>query len=156
VTLDSENFAKLHVPLRHVFIVENEITFLAFPPVASSIVIFGAGYGFKELGMAAWIARCSVHYWGDIDTHGFAILDELRDYFGHTKSFLMDRSTLMAHESLWGTEGSQTLRALPRLTTAEASLYDDLRDDRIARGLRLEQEHIGLEWLKTALEHLLT
>lgn len=156
VTLDSENFAKLHVPLRHVFIVENEITFLAFPPVVSSIVIFGAGYGFRELGMAAWIAQCSVHYWGDIDTHGFAILDELRDYFGHTKSFLMDRSTLMAHELLWGTEGSQTVRALPRLTIAETSLYNDLKDDRIARGLRLEQEHIGLEWLKTALEHLLT
>jgi hypothetical protein len=156
VTLDSENFAKLHVPLRHVFIVENEITFLAFPPVVSSIVIFGSGYGFRELGMAAWIARCSVHYWGDIDTHGFAILDELRDYFGHTKSFLMDRSTLMAHELLWGTERSQTVRALPRLTIAETSLYNDLKDDRIARGLRLEQEHIGLEWLKTALEHLLT
>ena len=154
VILDGESFAKLRAPIRHVFIVENEVSFLGFPPVASSIVIFGAGYGFGELGMAAWIARCPVHYWGDIDTHGFAILDQLRDYFGHTKSFLMDRSTLMAHELLWGTEESQIVRDLPRLTTAETWLYDDLRDNRIARGLRLEQEQIGVEWLKTALGDL--
>jgi hypothetical protein len=155
VTLDGENFAKLCAPIRHVFIIENEITFLAFPPVACSIAIFGAGYGFKELGMAAWIARCSVHYWGDIDTHGFAILDQLRDYFGHAKSFLMDRSTLVAHELLWGTEESQIVRDLPRLTLAETALYNDLRDNRIARGLRLEQEQIGVEWLKTKLGHLM-
>lgn len=152
VTLDGESFAKLRAPIRHVFIIENEVTFLAFPPVANSIVIFGAGYGFRELGMAVWIAQCSVHYWGDIDTHGFAILDQLRDYFGHAKSLLMDRSTLMAHELLWGTEESQIVRDLPRLTIAETSLYNDLRDNRIARGLRLEQEHIGVEWLKTALD----
>jgi hypothetical protein len=154
VTLDGENFAKLRAPIRHVFIIENEVTFLAFPPVANSIVIFGAGYGFRELGLAAWIAQCSVHYWGDIDTHGFAILDQLRRRFAHAKSFLMDRSTLMAHELLWGSEESQIMRDLPRLTTAESSLYNDLRDNRMAGGLRLEQERIGVEWLKTTLGHL--
>jgi len=155
VTLDSESFAKLSAPIRHVFILENEVTFLAFPAVAKSIVIFGAGYGFRDIGMAAWIAGCSVHYWGDIDTHGFAILDQLRATFGHTESFLMDRSTLMAHELLWGTEESQVLRDLPRLTSVETSLYNDLRDNRIARGLRLEQERIGVEWLNTGLGYLI-
>ena len=33
---------------------------------------------------------------GDIDTHGFAILDTLRARFDHVESFLMDRDTLMA------------------------------------------------------------
>ena len=51
---------------------------------------------------------------------------------------------------------NQVVRDLPRLTLAETSLYNDLRDNRIARGLRLEQEHIGVEWLKAALERLLT
>ncbi len=46
VTLDGENFAKLCAPIRHVFIIENEVTFFAFPAVESAIVIFGAGYGF--------------------------------------------------------------------------------------------------------------
>jgi hypothetical protein len=101
LTLDCENFARLRSPAQRVFIIEDEITFLAFPPVASSIVIFGAEYGLKEMRMASWIAQCTVHYRGDIDTHGFAILDQLRDHFEHTESFLMDRSTLLAHEVLW-------------------------------------------------------
>ena len=49
------------------FITENEINFLAFPAVADSLIIFGAGYGFETLVEAAWLARCRIHYWGDID-----------------------------------------------------------------------------------------
>jgi hypothetical protein len=155
VTLDCENFARLRSSVQRVFIIENEITFLAFPPVANSIVIFGAGYGFKEMRMASWIARCTVHYWGDIDTHGFAILDQLRDHFEHTESFLMDRSTLLAHEALWGVEESQIVRDLPRLTPTETSLYDELRDNHIRKGLRLEQERIRVQWVRTALGSLI-
>jgi len=68
----------------------------------------------------------------------------------------MDRSTLVAHQSLWGTEESQVVRDLPRLTAEETSLYNELRDNRIARGLRLEQERIGIEWLNTELGHLIS
>ena len=44
---------------------------------------------------------------------------ELRDHFDHVESFLMDRDTLMAFESLWGTEDRSIHRDLPRLTTEE-------------------------------------
>jgi hypothetical protein len=98
------------------------------------------------------MARCTVHYWGDIDTHGFAILDQLRDHFEHTKSFLMDRSTLLAHEPLWGFEEHQIVRDLPKLTATETSLFDELRDNRIRKGLRLEQERIGFQWVQAALD----
>ncbi len=43
------------------------------------------------LAQADWLARCQVSYWGDIDTHGFAILDQLRTYIPHAHSLLMDR-----------------------------------------------------------------
>lgn len=33
---------------------------------------------------------------------------------------------------------------LPRLTDAERALFDELRDNRIRKGLRLEQEACGL------------
>ena len=95
--------------------------------------------------------RCRLHYWGDIDTHGFAILDALRARFDHVESFLMDRATLMAFESLWGTEGRPIHRDLPRLTSEERALYDDLRDHRIGRSFRLEQERIGFVWVASAL-----
>ena len=70
------------------------------------MVIFGAGYGFEGLGGVRWLAERRLLYWGDIDTHGFAILDAFRARFGHVESFLMDRSTLFAFESLWGAEDS--------------------------------------------------
>ena len=154
ITLDAESFARLDIKAGRVFITENEINFLAFPPSPASLVIFGAGYGFEMLHKAAWLARRPIHYWGDIDTHGFAILDQLRGRFGQVESFLMDRATLLAFAPLWGEEEKQTRRDLPRLNAEERSLYDDLRDNRIRDNLRLEQERIGFGWVESALSRL--
>ncbi|MGH7174010.1 MAG: DUF3322 domain-containing protein, partial [Gemmataceae bacterium] len=112
VTLDADSFANLQIPAGRVFITENETNFLAFPPTDEAIVIFGAGYGWDALARARWLSRCAIHYWGDIDTHGFAILDELRSHFGDVSSLLMDRDTLNAHEAHWGEEPDQVQRDL--------------------------------------------
>lgn len=158
VTLDADSFVALSLPgspIRRVFITENETNFLALPRAANAIVIFGAGYGWDALASAKWLTRCSIHYWGDIDTHGFAILDQLRGRFDHAESFLMDRPTLMAHQALWGEEVDQVKHDLPRLSGAERALFDDLRDNRIRKGLRLEQERVGFCWVEVALEKIL-
>jgi hypothetical protein len=154
ITLDSGSFARLAPGVSRVFITENEINFLAFPQANDSMVIFGAGYGFEMLEAAKWLFRCRIHYWGDIDTHGFAILDQLRNRFNHVESFLMDRSTLMAFESQWGSEEKQTLSNLSRLNREENQLYDDLRDNRIRKNLRLEQEMIGFSRVESAVSCL--
>lgn len=57
-TLSQAAFVKLAPAVRRVFITENEINFLAFPPTADSLVVFGAGYGFDALAQAAWLQRC--------------------------------------------------------------------------------------------------
>ncbi len=155
ITLDAAAFADLAAPIRRVFITENETNFLAFPPAAGSIVVFGAGYGWDALGKATWLRECDIHYWGDIDTHGFAILAQLRVRFAHVASFLMDRATLMAHEPLWGEEAAQVLHDLPGLTAAEAALFDDLRDNRLRPNLRLEQERVGFHRVEAALASVL-
>ncbi len=154
ITLDHDTFALLDAEVDRVFITENEINFLAFPNLPRSMVVFGAGYGFDSLAKASWLHRCAVHYWGDIDTHGFAILDQLRTHLPHAESFLMDRETLMAHPSQWVTEPQPVCRDLPRLTPEEQALYDDLRDNRIRPALRLEQERIGFGWIEAALDRL--
>ncbi len=154
ITLDEESFALLDLKATRVFITENEINFLAFPEAKDSLLIFGAGYGFDMLAQAMWLSRCRMYYWGDIDTHGFAILDQLRSHFPHAASFLMDRATLLAFESLWGEEDQPTRRDLPRLNAEEQALYDDLRDNCIRTSLRLEQERIGFGWLEAALAAL--
>jgi hypothetical protein len=151
ITLDAESFARLDSKIYQVFITENEINFLAFPQIKDSLVIFGAGYGFEMLRKAQWLSRCRIHYWGDIDTHGFAILDQLRSQFDHVESFLMDHDTLLSFKALWGEEGEQTLRDLPRLNHAERVLYDNLRDNCLGRNVRLEQEKIGFGWVESAL-----
>lgn len=67
----------------------------------------------------------------------------------------MDRATLDAHACAWGVEGKPLLVDLHQLTPEERALYDDLRDNRIREGLRLEQEHIGFRWLGNRLQGLL-
>ena len=151
ITLDAASFARVDPGVSQVFITENEINFLAFPPADNGLVIFGAGYGFEMLSQVGWLSRCRVHYWGDIDTHGFAILDQLRSQFRHVESFMMDRATLLAFESQWGEEEKQTRRDLTRLNAEEMALYDDLRDNRMRRHLRLEQERIGYGRVEAAL-----
>ena len=154
LTVNSDAFARLELAVSRVFVTENEINFLAFPPFDDSLIVFGAGYGFDMLSAAAWLQRCHIHYWGDMDTHGFAILDQLRGLIPRVESFLMDRATLLAHESQWVQEAQPVRRELAHLHPAEQSLYDDLRHDRIRPSLRLEQERIGFGWLEAALADL--
>jgi hypothetical protein len=154
ITLTQETFAQLKIAVTTVFITENEINFLAFPQVPEAMVIFGAGYGFENLASVEWMHEKKIHYWGDIDTHGFAILNQLRRFFPHVASLLMDRETLMKHQPLWGVEPSSETGALMRLTAEESALYDQLRQNKLGDHIRLEQEKIGFKWLVDALEKL--
>ena len=155
IALDAESFGRLCIGAKRVFITENEINFLAFPQVSGSIAIFGAGYGWEALARCRWLHQCSIHYWGDIDTHGFGILDRLRAHFNHAESFLMDRATLDTHSLFWGVEESPLRADLLRLTQEERILYHSLRDNSIRHGLRLEQEYISFGWLNERLRDLI-
>jgi hypothetical protein len=154
LTVPAGEFARLDTAARRVFITENEINGLAFPAMPDSLVIFGLGYGLDRLADATWLATRELHYWGDIDTHGFAILDRLRAAFPQARSLLMDRETLLAHRSLWGREEDRHDGPLTRLTMAEELLFGDLRSDRLGDRVRLEQERIGFGFLTRVLEAL--
>ena len=147
ITLDIDTFAALKQTPQNLFITENETNFLAFPKVADSWIVFGAGYGHSTLQQVSWTDNCHIYYWGDIDTHGFAILDELRSVFPSTKSFLMDSATLLAHQNFWNTEPTPCTRLLPRLTKEETALYQDLQADRYGIRIRLEQERVSFSFV---------
>lgn len=151
ITLTQASFASLDVPLSKVFITENEINFLSFPPVPDAMVLFGAGYGFDNLATTPWLNCKDIYYWGDIDTHGFAILNQLRGFFPRTVSFLMDRQTLLAHRTLWGLEARPETGLLKRLNPEESALYDQLRKNHWGDRVRLEQERIGFDFLRNVL-----
>ena len=154
ITLTQASFASLNLTISKVFITENEINFLAFPDVPDAMVIFGAGYGFDNLAAASWLQQKAIYYWGDIDTHGFAILNQLRGFFPHTVSFLMDRQTLLHHRSLWGVDTQPETATLARLTAEENALFDQLRQNHYGNRVRLEQERIGFDFLLDVLQRL--
>ena len=158
LALPAPELAALRPAVERVFITENEINGLAFPDVPGSLVIFGLGFGLVRLAQVPWLADVAVYYWGDIDTHGFSMLDRLRATLPHARSFLMDRATLLAHRPVWGQESENERclkRPLPRLGFQKSTnLYEDLVANRIADRLRLEQERVSFAWLLRALAAL--
>lgn len=108
------------------------------------------------LEQVRWLTSREIHYWGDIDTHGFGILDELRAFLPNTKSFLMDEKTLHEHKLLWGHEDplKSCARSLPRLTQPEYDVFRALRENKWGERIRLEQERIAFGWIEKALRRL--
>lgn len=151
VTVTAAAFSTLSLPVTKVLVTENLVNFLALPDRAGTLAIYGGGYGFSSLREAEWLRHCEVLYWGDLDTHGFQILDQLRAVHPHVASVLMDEATLLAHREVWGTEPSPSRAVLGRLTGEEAGLYDALRHDVHGASVRLEQELVRWDW---ALERL--
>jgi hypothetical protein len=152
----ADQFAALSLPVRHVFITENRTNGLAFPDCPASMVVFGLGYGLLRLAAVPWLQDANVHYWGDIDTHGFGMLNRLRATLPAARSFLMDRATLEAHRSLWGHEPREHryMGDTSRLDAEERALVEDLQFDRLGERVRLEQERIGYGWLERALREI--
>jgi hypothetical protein len=154
ITLTQEDFSRIDIKAEKIFITENEINFLAFPPVANAIVIFGAGYGFSNLATIDWLMNRRIYYWGDIDTHGFAILNQLRELFPHAASLLMDRRTFLQHRQYWETEPQPASAILSRLTGEEHELYEQLCNNHWGTQVRLEQEKISFGTLLEYLENI--
>lgn len=134
------------ISVRAAIVVENEITFLSTPVPRDGVVLWGKGFEVDRAGSLPWLRAADVHYWGDLDTHGFAILNQLRAWLPQTRSFLMDRATLLEHRERWGQESTPTRARLERLTADESQVYDDLVSDRLGNRVRLEQERIDWAW----------
>lgn len=148
----ADELADLSLRPRQALIVENEITYLSLPVPAGGVVIWGKGFEVDRVGRLPWLAEAPVTYWGDIDTHGFAILDRLRAWLPHTRSVLMDRATLLAHRDRWGIDATPTRARLTRLRDEEGDLYGDLVTDRLGDRVRLEQERIDWGWAQERTE----
>lgn len=149
ISVPLEQLAELDIPVKNVFIVENLQTGLAFEDLPDSIVIMQLGYGVDVLGRLPWLARICCFYWGDLDTHGFAILNRARTYLPELTSILMDNETLHSHKDLWVEEKTPcAAETLPLLSDAEQSLYQDIKKNVWGQNIRLEQERIawGFAW----------
>jgi hypothetical protein len=147
----AEELAQLRVEPRVATIIENEISYLSIDVPEDGVVIWGKGFDVDSVGRLRWLAEADILYWGDIDTHGFAILDRLRAWLPQTRSVLMDHETLLAHRDRWVTEDRPAKSLLTRLTPNERDLYLDLVGDGFGERVRLEQERIDWRWVEQRL-----
>jgi hypothetical protein len=159
LSLRASEVRDLAIAPRSALVIENEVTYLSVDVPEDGVVIWGKGFEVDRVGRLPWLADIPVFYWGDIDTHGFAILDRLRAWLPTARSILMDRETLLAHRERWVTEDRPATSSLMRLTADELDLYTDLVTDRLSRRVRLEQERVDWTWAEQALrrtdnEHL--
>ena len=143
ITAPVEDLVGLNLPVSHVFIVENLQTGLAMSDMPGAVVFMRLGYNVDVLVHFPWLARAKCIYWGDLDTHGFAILHRARSYIPELQSVLMDEDTLLQHKALWVDESAQhPATELTLLTEQEQQLYRDLKQQRWGHNVRLEQERI--------------
>ncbi len=147
ISAPASDLAQVGLMPSRVFIVENLQTGLAFPEVSEAVLIMRLGYGVDALAALPWLAGAQLYYWGDCDTHGYAILNRARAYFPEARSLLMDERTLKDHKLLWVEEPEQhPAHDLPLLTSDERGVYRALRENAWGPKVRLEQERVSWEY----------
>jgi hypothetical protein len=119
------------------------------------MVIFGLGYGVDILKAVQWLREKKVVYWGDIDTHGYAMLNEVRSFLPQTRSMVMDEGTLLANRPLWSREKKPFTGSLQSLTEKEAFVFENLKANFYGENVRFEQERVPFRdvvgWLESRI-----
>jgi hypothetical protein len=140
-------FQALCIPGGRVIIVENKMTFLTLPALASGIGIFGGGVAAELLASVSWLKECQVFYWGDLDAHGFHILARLRSSLPHVTSLMMT-STMLDQFAAFITAARPSTHELPGpLSAQERVAYDRVKTG----NLLLEQERIPFAFAAGAI-----
>lgn len=146
-----DHFTPAYQP--HVVVIsENKDTAIHFPPLTGGIAVEGDGFGGKTAAAFPWLTHAlRLYYWGDIDAHGYEILNGWRADGVPVTSMLMDRATYDTYEP-YGTNtdkrnqplGPTDPKPLPHLTREERAVYELIVSDRHTRHRRVEQERIPL------------
>lgn len=137
-------------------VVENLNTGIALPDIDGAVAFMRMGLAVDQLDAIGWLRSARQHlYWGDLDTHGFAILARARRRFPHAVSVLMDEGTLLTHRELWVREPTPCrVESLEGLTAVELAVYEGLRTNRWGEQIRLEQERIAWPMALEALSNV--
>lgn len=134
----------------NIFITENLLNFLTLPELKNTIAIWsGGGFNISYLKNVEWLKDKQFYYWGDIDSQGFQILNQCRNYFPNTIAIMMDEETLSSFTSSSGQPA--TNQNLQQLSERELKLYNHLRENNI----RLEQEKITQSFANKKIKEIL-
>ena len=159
--------AHLKLNFEHVIVCENEVCYLNLPAITNSIAIFGSGYKVGLLSELPWLKDKDIIYWGDIDTHGFNILNSFREALNYSfkdshydaslkvRTMLMDMDTLKSNKHYIVQESESVSTFLATLKGKEYLCYEALINHSMGKQVRLEQELIPFDQVLAALKAIL-
>lgn len=138
------DFDNLNPCCTSVVFTENKMNFLTIPKLPGTIAIWsGGGFMISHIKNTDWLNSKNILYWGDLDTHGFLILHQMRCYFGHTQSVLMDLKTFEKFCDEGVVKGKKiAAENLYTLSSEEMIMFNFLKEN----DFRLEQEKIKQEY----------
>lgn len=156
-----DHFTPAYLP-EVVVISENKDTAIHFPALPGGIAVEGDGFGGKTAARFPWLTGARrLYYWGDIDAHGYEILNGYRADGLSVTSILMDLDTYEAYER-FGTNTDKNQaplrpgppKPLDDLLPHERVVYHRLLDATHTGHRRIEQERIPLDIALAAVEHI--
>lgn len=139
---------------RVAIICENLVSVMTLPNLPGVVALHGGGYSVSDLADIGWLSRIPVLYWGDIDSHGFAILNQWRHHHNQTQSLMMNAETLSHHRDLCVEEAHPSTAMIDRLTSDERKALALLNGE--SGCLRLEQERIEWDYALHEIQEALT
>ncbi|WP_159468848.1 Wadjet anti-phage system protein JetD domain-containing protein [Dyadobacter sp. 3J3] len=152
ISIPFSDFEKFELPAINVMITENKMNFLTLPPVKSTMAIWsGGGFNISSLKNVTWFQHKNIYYWGDIDEHGFQILQQLRSYYSHTKSVMMDRETFGLFYA-YAVDGVRVKSENLNLLTEEENIFFQFLKSLDSKN-RLEQEKIPQIYVDNVLRN---
>jgi hypothetical protein len=125
-------------PVGEVWLVENETNLYLLPERQNAMALCSKGYALRLLKEIPFFGSARLLYWGDLDEDGYLMLDQVRGYYPHVQSVLMDEATVAFHQGEMQEVPFRGMRMDLRLKAGEAAGYALLME----RGGRIEQEQL--------------
>ena len=147
--LTPEALKTFFLAVERIFIIENETVFLTFPLKEKELCLYAGGYGILSCSQSRLLAESDLVYFGDLDEHGFAILDKFRSLYPHTQSFCMDLQTLNDHKN-YCIQGKAYTSSYKHLTQDEWETLLSLQEADAT--YLLEQERISVSYIQKRIE----
>lgn len=130
--------------VEELWLVENETNLFLLPNRKGALVLFSKGHAVTQLFNIPLLGRTKLVYWGDLDEHGFIMLNSFRKNYNHAKSIFMDQNTVEYHRSEMLTQPEKyKIRSLEYLSIDENEAFQTL----LSINGRIEQEKLNQRFI---------
>lgn len=140
ISLTLSEFHDFTCSAKRVVVAENVMNFLTLPELPDTVALWsGGGFNVRYLKSVDWLKQKLFFYWGDIDAHGFQILNQFRTYFPRTIALMMDKETLEKFRWPDDKKGPKAVELELRSLSDEEKIFFQFLNSEC---IRLEQEKI--------------